>query len=253
MGTDGAWWLPQSSKLMRPDVVRSGGFDSHTFPPPTAAVTLTADPHRSRPVRRSLRAALALAAVAVVAAPSPAVAQQRDSLRAGAMTAAQRDSVQALGLPQPPISPRRAFVSSFLVPGWGQARLDRPTASAFFLTIEAASLLMLGKSLHDVRLASRLLADSVPATYAIDATTGQVRRDSTGAAVVASWVPGRYTSDLLRARRLQREDWIAALFFNHVIAGAEAYVSAHLWDVPAAVQVVPDGRGGASLSASFRW
>ena len=238
---------------MRPDVVGSGGFDSHTFPPPTAAVIPSADPHRPRPVRRPVRAALALVAVSLAAAPPPAVAQQRDSLRAGAMTAAQRDSVQALRLPQPPISPRRAFVSSFLVPGWGQARLDRPTASAFFLTVEAASLLMLGKSLHDVRLARRLLADSVPAAYAVDATTGQVRRDSTGAAVVADWVPGRYTSDLLRARRLQREDWIAALFFNHVIAGAEAFVSAHLWDVPAAVQVAPDGRGGAMLSASFRW
>ena len=111
---------------MRPDVVRLGGFDSHTFPPPTAAVIPSAHPHRPRPVRRPLRTVLALAAVALAAAPSPAAAQQRDSLRAGAMTAAQRDSVQALRLPQPPISPRRAFVSSFLVPGWGQARLDRP-------------------------------------------------------------------------------------------------------------------------------
>ena len=90
-------------------------------------------------------------------------------------------------------------------------------------------------------------------TEKFDEDTGLVQRDSTGAAVVATKVPGRYTTDLLRARRLQREDWIAALFFNHVIAGAEAFVSAHLWDVPAAVSLSADGRGGATVVASLRW
>lgn len=33
MGAAGVWWSPQSSKLMRPDAVGLGGFDSHTLPP----------------------------------------------------------------------------------------------------------------------------------------------------------------------------------------------------------------------------
>jgi hypothetical protein len=240
---------------MRPDVVRLGGFDSHTFPPPPAAVTPPFPPSRSRDRaawRRVCRTALLAGAVAGAALlPREAPAQQRDSLRAGA--AARRDTTPGVDLPRPPISPRRAFLTSFLLPGYGQARLGRPTASAFFLTVEVASALMLGKTIHDVGVARRYLADSVPATYAVDATTGQVRRDSTGAAVVESWAPGQYTTDLLRARRLQREDWIAALFFNHVVAGAEAYVSAHLWDVPAAVSISADPRGGATVVASLRW
>jgi hypothetical protein len=201
--------------------------------------------------RSRLAASVAIALVGLMLLPRHAAAQQRDSLRAGA--AVRADSTPGVDLPRPPISPRRAFLTSFLLPGYGQARLNRPTASAFFLTVEVASALMLGKTIHDVGIARRFLADSVPATYAVDATTGQVRRDSTGAAIVATWARGQYTTDLLRARRLQREDWIAALFFNHVVAGAEAFVSAHLWDVPAAVSISADPRGGATVVASLRW
>src|SRR5688500_1987613 len=200
---------------MRPDVVRLGGFDSHTFPPPTVAVTTTArqprSPRRAAP-RGRISAVLAAALLAGSALVPPwAGAQQRDSLRAGAgradtlRRAATQDTLLGVQLPRPPISPRRAFLTSFLLPGYAQARLERPTASAFFLTVEAASVLMLGKAMRDVRLARRLLADSVPATYAVDAATGTVRRDSTGAPIVTTWARGEYTTDLLRARRLQRE------------------------------------------------
>ena len=85
-------------------------------------------------------------------------AQARDTLPAAVAVV---DTLEALSLPRPPISPRRAFVTSFLLPGYAQARLDRPTASAVFFGIEAASVLMLGKTLHDLRVAKRFRGDSV--------------------------------------------------------------------------------------------
>jgi len=199
---------------------------------------------------RRLRSVLvALAAAALLGAPHLAGAQVRDTTAAAAV-AAVADTLNAL--PGPPISPRRAFVTSLLLPGYAQARLDRPTASAVFFGIEAASVLMLGKTLHDLRVAKRFRGDSIPLTYELD-ESGAVVRDDSGAPVVATWTPGRYTEALVRARRLQVEDWLAALVFNHLFAGAEAFVSAHLWDVPAALSVRPTAGGGAAVTASLRW
>ena len=221
---------------MRPDRVGSGGFDSHTLPP--AAPRLGA-------AARAIAAVL----VALLGAATPVGAQVRDTLPA---RAAVVDSLDALALPQPPISPRRAFVTSFLLPGYAQARLDRPTASAVFFGIEAASVLMLGKTLRDLRVAKRFRADSLPLTYELD-ESGAIVRDADGEPIVATWQPGRYTEALVRARRLQVEDWLAAIVFNHLFAGAEAFVSAHLWDVPAALSVRPTAAGGAAVTASLRW
>jgi hypothetical protein len=58
----------------------------------------------------------------------------------------------------------------------------------------------------------------------------------------------------VRARSAHVEDWIALLVANHLFAGADAFVAAHLWDVPArlGLRVVPRA-GGTTVSASFRW
>lgn len=210
-----------------------------------------ARPERSRRALRRLAAPLALALIAV-AMPAAGAAQSPDSARVGVATP-PRDSAQALQLPQPPISPRRAFVTSLLLPGYAQARLDRPSASALFFGIEAASVLMLVKTSRDLSQARRFAADSVPLAYALDPATGLVARDEAGLPVVATWEPGPFTAALVRARRLHREDWIAAILFNHFFAGAEAFVSAHLWDVPAAVSLSATPRGGTVISASLRW
>jgi hypothetical protein len=44
------------------------------------------------------------------------------------------------------------------------------------------------------------------------------------------------------------------LVFNHLLAGAEAYVSAHLYDFPAALKVraLPGGRTGVGLSVPLK-
>ena len=190
------------------------------------------------------------------ATPSDAAAQQRDSLRVAPAGALPRgDTLVVPPLPEPPVSPRRALLTSMAFPGYGQARLDRSTASALFFAIEVAGVYMVRKSLDDLHTAKRLGRDSLPARYDVDPVTGQILRDPvTGEPLVLEWLPPAYSQDLVRARRLHLEDWVAALVFNHLIAGADAYVAAHLWDVPAAVSLraLPTSRG-AMVVASLRW
>jgi hypothetical protein len=57
----------------------------------------------------------------------------------------------------------------------------------------------------------------------------------------------------VKARRLHFEDWIAMLAFNHLFSAADAYVSAHLWDLPAQVEMRALPRGnGIGISIPFR-
>jgi hypothetical protein len=207
---------------------------------------------------------LAVLASLVVAAPlaSPLAAQQRDSLRAGiaqpprpdTTRAAVTDTVNLAAAERPPMSPRRAFLTSLAFPGYAQARFDRPTATALFVAVEAASVLMLRKSLDDLRLAKRLGRDSLPALFDVDPATGLVRRDAQGSPIVLEWLPPPYSEDIVRARRTHLEDWIAVLVFNHLISGADAFVSAHLWDVPVVLSIgAAPGSRGTRINASLRW
>lgn len=207
--------------------------------------------------RGTFACAVCILLAALASVPASAGAQQRDSLRVGASAQppVATDTIQPQALPEPPLSPKRAFLTSLAFPGYAQARFDRPASSALFVAVEAAGMVMLRKSLSDLGIAKRFGRDSIPAAFDTDPATGEIRRDPvTGAPVVKEWMPPRYSEDVVRARRTHLEDWIAVIVFNHLIAGVDAYVSAHLWDVPAAVSVgsAPDGRG-ASIVASFRW
>lgn len=146
--------------------------------------------------------------------------------------AARGDTTAASTVPRPPITPGRAFFSSVLIPGSGQAALDRPYAGGVFLLVEALSLTMLHRAGEDLHLARRFARDSVPLTYQTDPVSGVVARDSLGRPVVATWQVSRFAGEIVRSRRLQVEDWLAVLFFNHLFAGADAYVAAQLWDLP---------------------
>jgi hypothetical protein len=190
----------------------------------------------------------------VLAAPS-LHAQQRDSARAGIATADTARVPPPAGrmVEGPPVSPRRAFVYSLILPGLGQAALDRRYTGATFLLIEGLSLALLHRSQDDLRIARAFQGDSVPLTWQVDPTTGVGVRDAKGDPVVATWQATRYTGDLVRARALHVEDWVAIVIFNHLFAGADAFVAAHLWDLPARVSLraAPPPHGGVALSASF--
>jgi hypothetical protein len=63
----------------------------------------------------------------------------------------------------------------------------------------------------------------------------------------------RTASGRAESKRQEHEDWLVLLAFNHLFAGLEAYVSAHLADFPGDLrfQAVPEGVG-ASLSIPLR-
>lgn len=154
---------------------------------------------------------------------------------------------------RPPVTPRRAFLYSLAVPGAGQAALGRQFwGGAFFLT-EGLSLALVYRSAEDLRLARAFRADSVPLTYQVNAA-GEPVLAGDGRPAVATWSVSRYSAARVRARRTHYEDWIAVLIFNHLIAGADAYVAAQLWDLPARVGVrtAPDGRPAVVASLKFR-
>ena len=104
---------------------------------------------------------------------------------------------------------------------------------------------MLAKSLGDLRAAKAFRADTIPTTYPVD-SLGQPLAPTT-------YTTAPFTSDLVRTRRLHLEDWIATLVFNHLISGAEAFVSANLYDLPAQISARPNTRGGGTVVLSVAW
>ena len=115
------------------------------------------------------------------------------------------------------ISPLNALWRSLLIPGWGQARLNRKLAGGIFVGWEGVTLGMTLKTRSELRYLRRV---------------GSGRGD---------------------AKRQEHEDWLVLLAFNHLFAGLEAYVSAHLADFPGDLrfQAVPGGVG-ASVSVPIR-
>jgi hypothetical protein len=114
-------------------------------------------------------------------------------------------------------SPMAAFWRSFLLPGWGQARVGRKLTAGIFLAWEGTTLAMSLKTRHEL---------------------AYLRRTNSGRA---------------DDKRGEHEDWLVLLGFNHLLAGLEAYVSGHLTDFPADLQLqaLPGGVG-ASISIPFR-
>lgn len=115
----------------------------------------------------------------------------------------------------PPVSPFGAFARSALLPGWGQAVLGRRGTGAFFVFWEGLTLTMTVKSVRQLHY-----------------------QESIGV-----------HPDSLDNKRAEIEDWAVLLVFNHLVAGAEAFVSAHLWDFPTdlALRALPGGTLGLGL------
>ena len=179
---------------------------------------------------------------------APLAAQQRDSVLAkpvpqtGAIPVATMAPLSQRGRFTPPLTPKRAFMYSALLPGFGQSRLDRGTSGALFASIELAAIVMMRRSQMDLREARRYQIDTLPNQYVV-----------AGDAVIKNGVfTTRFTRDLVRTRRLHVEDWMAVVAFNHLFAGADAFVSAQLWDVPVELTAYPRP-SGAVFAATFRF
>ena len=126
-------------------------------------------------------------------------------------TAGLKDSVER----KRPVGPGGALWRSLLVPGWGQAKLGRGIAAGLFLAVEGVSLGMVLKTNSELNY-----------TKATDTTA------------VAN-------------KTQEREDWLVIMAVNHLIAGLEAYVSAHLWDFPGDLALKPVRGGGVAASVNF--
>jgi hypothetical protein len=177
-------------------------------------------------------------------------AQQVDTARAAARRPTTPPAAQDTA--RPPISPKRAFFYSFLVPGYGQSVLDRPLAGAMFFGAEVTWIAMATKSAFDLRYARAHEKDSLIVTYAFN-PDGTVKVDSlTGNPVGATFAPNRYGPDRVAARRKHLEDYFALIVATHLLAGAEAFVAAQLWDLPTHVSIKAMPFGPA-LAASIRW
>ena len=194
-----------------------------------------------RVVQALRRAALAL--LLALAWHAPLGAQQP-----AAVAAPRADSLL------PPISAKRAFLYSVAIPGLGQSSLRRYRTGAGFFLVEAVALSLLHRSADDLRTAREFRGDSVPLTWATDPATGAVKL-ANGVPVAATWQKLGATDALIQARKLQVEDWVAIVIFNHLIAGTDAFVAAQLWDVPArvALRAVPlHGATGLGVSVGYR-
>jgi hypothetical protein len=157
-------------------------------------------------------------AVLCGAMPVVAGAQRTDTTRAPVDTAGPAPELR------PPLTPRRAFLYSLVMPGYAQSVLGRNRTSSLIMAFETVALVMIRESAGSLREARRNLADSVIVSY-VDAS-GQPR-------LVYQRTP--FSAALVRSRQEQLEDWIAVLVGNHLFAGADAYVAALLWDLPAEV------------------
>src|SRR5207253_637458 len=149
-----------------------------------------------------------------VAAFGAAGAQRPDSTR---VRSAPRAVTTADSM-KPPLSPRRAFLYSALIPGSAQSVLGRHKAATVMLVIEAMSIAMIRESAADVREARRMSGDSVVSSY-VNPSTGE-------ALTPPNTVGRRFDPQYVHVRQSHVEDWVAFLLANHLFSGADAFVAA---------------------------
>ncbi len=119
-----------------------------------------------------------------------------------------------------PVSPMGGLWRSLLIPGWGQAKLNRKLTGALFVMWEGVTLGMSIKTSHEL---------------------SYLRRTRSGS---------------IHSKEKERQDWLVLLGFNHLFSAIEAYVSAHLWDFPQDLEIraapMPGGGIGGSVQIPFR-
>ncbi|MDP9178365.1 MAG: hypothetical protein M3O61_11850 [Gemmatimonadota bacterium] len=150
-----------------------------------------------------------------------------------------------------PLSPRAALVRSLLVPGLAQYQLYRPKAAALFIGTELGSIAMALKSKNDLDKATAARRDTVIEPV-LDANGQPVIDPETGLPKTVGVPKNKNLADRRRARRTHLEDWLAAIVFNHLFSGADAWVAANLADFNTNVNVTSVGRG-IRVAAYVAW
>lgn len=152
------------------------------------------------------------------------VAATPDSLPSPPAAQAAPDSASGPG-------PAGAFLRGVLVPGWGHTVSGATTRGAFYFGAESLAGWMLyktarrlGTARQQAELRERRVGEALAAQGISDAAELE-------AALEADEDVAR-ARGLAAAREEQREDWIAVLIFTLLLSGLDAFVSAHLQDVP---------------------
>lgn len=189
------------------------------------------DEHRSR-----WRARAALAALAAgTALASPAAAQQRDTAAAAAVQRRAAPALHPSGIDRS-ISPGGAFVRALVLPGWGHASIGAYTRGGFYFAAEATTGFLLARTIGRLGIAKE----------ARDLKESRLREDLVAEGITADTTIERRLGDdpevararrLVRSRHQQVEDWAAIGVFLVFIGGADAFVSAHLRDLPKPIPI----------------
>jgi hypothetical protein len=148
-------------------------------------------------------------------------------------------------------SPRRAFFMSLLMPGYSQLKLDRKKAAGIFITTEVATVAMSVKSKIDLKKAVKARTDSVTTALFDSVLNKPIIDPATGLQKMETKLRNQNLADRVKARRTHLEDWIAGIVFNHLFAGADAYVAANLADFDTNVSVSPTGRGVRVVARAY--
>jgi hypothetical protein len=199
---------------------------------------------------RSRHAVIAVGLLAAITAG----AQQQDSAQAGVrrQPPAHRAPPHGDTIKGPPIPPGRAFLYSLLVPGLGQAKLDRAWTGALFAGVEVLAISRWVQAAKDLKYAETHRNDSIALYDSVINGVVQINDTTGGPIEVYAYNP--YSSSRVGARKLHVEDWIALIIFNHLISGADAFVEAQLWDLPSRIQAerAPDGSTVIAISLPIR-
>ena len=198
------------------------------------------------PIRTALIALLVLLGL-----PRSGTSQAPDSLQANPEEREiARDTISQPSDSISRITPGGAFLRSALVPGWGHTRVGAHGRGAFYFMVETVNAFLFFKTrsrlakVKDQRalleevVTARLLAQGVEDPEEVEASLAED--------------PG--VSDLrLRedSRSEQLEDWTALGIFFLFLSGADAFVSAHLADFPAPVEINPTPSGGVEVGFSI--
>ena len=202
------------------------------------------------PPRRSARWKLALASLLglALAVPTMGGAQEVPPAPEPAEELAA-DSVVS----SPGIAPSGAFLRAVLLPGWGHSSIGSYTRGGFYFAAETTTgwgLLRTIRRLTETRQRITFREETLRAELADLGTTDP---DEIQAALDDDAVLEEF-NDLLAAREDQQEDWAALGVFLLFLAGADAFVSAHLADFPTPItidaQPLPGGR--VELSVGVR-
>ena len=163
------------------------------------------------------------------------------------------------GAPEQPavpggVSPRGALIRAMLVPGWGHAAIGSHTRGGFYFALEALTAytfvrtrIRLNEARERADLREGILLARLEAEGVVDPAEVRTRLEADD--------PLQSLRALIDSREGQQEDLIAWSIFLVFLAGADAYVSAHLSDFPEPIEIdaaaTPDGRAEVMLRIPF--